>query len=342
MTSPPSAASSRRGLVHVAEPTSTPTRELQPIGRFAWEQILRRIRKDDLTADFATIGKNGSVTRGRVSATTFMSIAMTLASYGNLQGEDIWPGDPLLAVDCGTSLKTVKTVRSTLVKLGLLEPVSGPRNGRGKQYRLTLPTDLLEHVTVYSPAQQQAAAQRLREQNRGSRKTDSRASGESGGPPTAPQPQRSPGGPADTPDEQTTPHPGGSTGPAAQQPGGSTGPPPGGPLDPRTKPRPLHVVHPANVGVGVVGPVTLRARETRTTQTHIDFRGRGDSDAGRQPALPPQCPEHPGMKAGRRDDGRPHCTFCRRLGLRLVPSPPPEPHPAGGTHPPSTSGSHTT
>jgi len=280
-------------------------RELRAAGRYEWEQIIRRARTGSLIAGSTRLGKDGRPTKGGMTELTFTAIALCWASYANDRGQEIWAGDATIAVDLGTTIKNVVTVRKKLLELGLLQHVRGRHGERGEEYRLTLPSDLLDVLNVPTPAQHKLAARRLRDAARG------KPAGSAG--PPAPEPVGGPadhaqavdnsavGGPPDHPDEVCAPEAGGSAGPAENSSGWSGGPAPGGPADPLTD-----------------------HDRTRTTTDHPDTDLRTAVTASRA-SPPPEdqissdvdapgpCAEHPTQRAGPRPDGRLACVFCRAL-----------------------------
>jgi hypothetical protein len=356
--------------------------DLRPVGRFEWEQNLRRLRAQGLVGGSDKRGKNGRPTRGGVSGSLFKAVAMTLASWGELGGQEIYPGDAVVAVAAETSLKTVREVRTKLIDLGMLSLVTGPERVRVGEWRLTMPAELPAGVVMLTPAQFGLDAKRLRDAARGSRSSTTpavpqRASAAAsqrsaalcriggvadpadtpavveesgwGGPldhPMAadagmvgwssgsPQPETV-GDPVDTPAVVDTPvwggpldHPqtvpedllGWSGGPAETVLGWSSGAGWGGPVDSLTKPLPSQVNHQANPGQDLFTAVTgPRANPVHNPAPPTGRLVDRQADRGRPARLGSvMCPEHPAMRAGRRDDGRPVCTFCRRLGLHLV------------------------
>lgn len=142
-------------------------RELRPVGRYEWEQIVRRARLGGVIQGSARVGKNGRPTKGGMSATLLKAIALGFATYANDKGREIWPGDATVAVDLETSVASVEAVRKLLLRLGLFERVRAPWGDHGTEYRLTLPVDLLDEVEVLTPAQHKLAANRLRDARRG-------------------------------------------------------------------------------------------------------------------------------------------------------------------------------
>lgn len=109
----------------------------EPIGRFEWERILRRIR---------------------VSVPSVKLVGFAMATYANADGTKIRPGQKRLAAVLGTSEMTVRRGQGELEAIGMLDMVfKGHSQGRGQaggyasEYRLTVPTDLLERVQMLDP-----------------------------------------------------------------------------------------------------------------------------------------------------------------------------------------------
>lgn len=142
-------------------------RELRPVGRYEWEQVVRRARLGGIVQGSSRVGKDGRRTKGGMAAALVKAIALGFATYANDKGREIWPGDATLAVDLETSVASVETVRRLLLHLGLMVRVRAPWGDHGTEYRLTLPDDLLDVVEVLTPAQHKLAANRLREGRRG-------------------------------------------------------------------------------------------------------------------------------------------------------------------------------
>lgn len=111
----------------------SPRRGAPPL-RFEWERILRSCV--DLHV-------------------TVKAVGYTLATYGDLDGTSIRPGNEALVVDTGTSDKTVRRAIVELRGLGLIERVvHGSARGRAgvaDEYRLAIPADLHEHTRVRLP-----------------------------------------------------------------------------------------------------------------------------------------------------------------------------------------------
>lgn len=103
--------------------TGASVRELVPVDRFEWERIVRRVEMPS-TAKF---------------------LGLTMATYAEADGSRIWPGvDRLAAVMC-VSVPTVKRNLAVLRKLGLVEVHRrGRRSGLADEYRLTMPSDILD------------------------------------------------------------------------------------------------------------------------------------------------------------------------------------------------------
>lgn len=247
-------------------------RELRPVGRYEWEQIVRRARLGGIVQGSGRLGAKGRPTKGAMSATLVKAIALGFATYANDKGREIWPGDATLAVDLETSVASVETVRRLLLHLGLMVRVRAPWGDRGTEYRLTLPADLLEDVEVLTPAQHKLAANRLRDGRRGKPNGVSTGSTDASStvdPPVPPEAVDEPVDdartvhPADTPGPIKTPGDGVSTGPPIHVNGVSTGPRMVYPPDAHTDhDRPLTTTdHPDPDLRTAVTPVDERARE---------------------------------------------------------------------------------
>lgn len=110
------------------------TLELEPIGRYEWERLVRRARLPK----------------------PLKLLALVLATYADPDGSRVRPGLPVLASVTGDSERNVRRLLATLVdELGLLRQVArgGGRGGKGRAsvYRLTIPADLLDRLELLSP-----------------------------------------------------------------------------------------------------------------------------------------------------------------------------------------------
>lgn len=112
----------------------------EPIGRFEWERILRRIQ---------------------VSSPSVKLVGFTMATYASSDGGNVRPGQARLAAVMGASISTVRRGQAELECIGMLDMVTKGRSfGRGhigsfaSEYRLTVPSDLLERVTMLDPDEQ--------------------------------------------------------------------------------------------------------------------------------------------------------------------------------------------
>lgn len=303
------------------------TRELRPAGRYEWEQIIRRARLGTVIRGSGRIGSKGKATKGGMSGTTFTGIALGWASYGNDKGREIWPGDATVAIDLETSIAAVRQVRQALVRLGLMEMVRRRTGTRGDEYRLTLPTDLLDVVEVLTPAQHKMAANRLREAARG------KPRGGSGGHPTDPDPgdpadhpedeagspvdhpesdtDDSLGDPADHPNVSSGEEPGWSSGYPESGSGWSGGPALGGPADTHTDhDRTRSTTDHAERDLRTAVTVSRASGAAEEPDPAIEETTAPDA---RPVDEPRGCPAHgPAMAAGLRPDGKPACPLCRR------------------------------
>jgi hypothetical protein len=108
--------------------------ELEPIGRYEWERLVRRARLPK----------------------PVKLLAFTLATYADPDGSRVRPGIPVLASVTGDSERNVGRLLRVLVdELGLLRQVArgGGRGGSGRAsvYRLTVPVDLLDRLELLAP-----------------------------------------------------------------------------------------------------------------------------------------------------------------------------------------------
>lgn len=310
-------------------------RELRPAGRYEWEQIIRRARLGSVITGSGRIGANGRPTRGGMTGNTFTGIALGWSSYANDRGQEIWPGDATVAVDMETTIAAVSAVRKALVDLGLLQMVRGRRGRRGDEYRLTIPSDLMDRLEVLSPAQHGLAAGRLRDRSRGRRKNaadpadptlidvdddqpDTDETPTVGTPPDPPEPAdtRTMGGPPDPPETGSGAKAGGSGGVPENTLGGSGGTRLGGPVARSTD----HDRTTTTTGQ----PQT----DLRTAVTLVgDPQSEQDQISDVRKTAPPAaaavpCPTHPALPGGTRGDGQPRCAACRAA---IVPRRRPDP-----------------
>jgi hypothetical protein len=86
---------------------------------------------------------------------TVKAVAYTLATYGDLDGTSIRPGNDALVADTCTSDKTVRRAVGELRDLGLIvRTVQGSARGRAgvaDEYRLAIPANLLMRTRVRLP-----------------------------------------------------------------------------------------------------------------------------------------------------------------------------------------------
>lgn len=120
----------RRWLRAIRRWTGLDVLEPRPTGRFEWERIVRRVRMDK----------------------AHRYLALTMATYGNLDGTKVMPGVPRLARVMGVSEPTVKRGMKWLRETGfILRTKQGNRwEKMSDQYRLTIPVDILE-LEMLSP-----------------------------------------------------------------------------------------------------------------------------------------------------------------------------------------------
>lgn len=127
-----------------------------------WVDVVSRIRLD-------TAKVNGP----KVAARTVKAVAWRIAWFADgLDGTRVFPGPARLAVVCELDYKTVKRTYAVLRALALLTQVAygrGPQGSRPRkadEYRLTIPPDLLDRVTVLSPLELDREIELVREANR--------------------------------------------------------------------------------------------------------------------------------------------------------------------------------
>jgi hypothetical protein len=218
--------------------------DLPYVSAHEWVDVVSRMRLG--TIDVRPPSKPGSrpVT---ITGKMVKAVANRLAWYADIvDGTRVYPGPARLAVVCEVDYKTVKHAYAVLRGLGLIAlvaPARGPQGSRSRnsdEYRLTLPEDLLDRVTVLTPSEMDREIERVRDAGRGTR---TRTVGGNGNPPdsTDPQPVHTPEPPVDNPESGGTRHPpteqdarkvGGNGTPADSELGG-TGRPSWGEPEPR-------------------------------------------------------------------------------------------------------------
>ena len=256
------------------------------------------------------------VRRARLGRTV-KGAALVLASYADFAtGTRVRPGLARFALEAELHYNTAKEILAKLQQIGLIELV---RRGRGRgnadEYRLTIGAQVLDELTVLSPAE----LARLVEESRRSKRRTAAAAGRTGEgvqpAPPAVQDDVRPGGPAvpaDVTDRCTAGADvvtGGCTAgragdvrpgaPAGISHRSTTTPTPHSELD-------LDGDHP-----GAAGPAAAENRDSRVVE---------QSDPGEVAAepLPDRC-DH-GFRARLRPDGTSTCVLCRRgaPGLHIV------------------------
>lgn len=90
-------------------------------------------------------------------------VGLTLASYANSDGTNIFPGIARLAWDCGIDYRTARRALAALREAGLVETVTrgARRAGRADKLRLILAEDLLERCDVPDPDAARAAIEKM-------------------------------------------------------------------------------------------------------------------------------------------------------------------------------------
>lgn len=102
---------------HLTIVTGDPERDPVPIKRFAWEKYIRRSGLPAMTK----------------------LVALTMATYGHTDGNEIHPGDDNLAADTGLTKRSIITHRKVLEDLGFVVKKTDARRGRAAEYILTWP-----------------------------------------------------------------------------------------------------------------------------------------------------------------------------------------------------------
>lgn len=255
---------------------------------------------------------------------TIKTVAQALATYADANGTRIRPGVARLAVECEIGKTAVKNAMAFLRDVGLIERTvyGSRRDGRCDEYRLIIGPDILDKVTVLSPAQLRLEVDRLQ-----SGRASSASEPVNLGPSTAtpnlddlepPRPTPEPthleppsvalepiilGTPRVAPNGATAGSFGAGIAALDQDLGPDSGPiwgrserpPPTRDLD--TKKRPSQTV------VEVL------------TEAHPPARDRPPEDPQPRPPLPSKCVH--GLRARYRPDGTSTCVFCR-LGNRIA------------------------
>jgi len=115
-----------------ADPDTT-----RPVGRYEWENVMRRLSDPKQLSD------------------ELQRAGLILATYADPDGTRVRPGEREFADALRKSKATAQRRVAELQALGFLQLVArGGGRGPGRRasdYRLTLPTDLLERFTVRSP-----------------------------------------------------------------------------------------------------------------------------------------------------------------------------------------------
>ncbi|MHA7284834.1 helix-turn-helix domain-containing protein [Arthrobacter sp. MDT3-44] len=114
-----------------------------PTGRFEWERIVRRLI---------------------VKPPSIKMVGLLMATYANKDGSSVRPGQARLAAVMGASISTVDRGQRELERLGFLELVRrghslgrGSQRGYASEYRLTLPSDLIERIPMLDPDEKHPA-----------------------------------------------------------------------------------------------------------------------------------------------------------------------------------------
>lgn len=124
-----------------------------------WTDILRRIR-------FGATVRVPGTTRG-VRGATLRAVALMLATYADGDGSRVFPGTARIAVACEIDYRTAKRCLAALRWLGLIALTRAARRRQlADEYRLTIPSNLLDRLEVLTPAAMDLEIERIREGNR--------------------------------------------------------------------------------------------------------------------------------------------------------------------------------
>jgi hypothetical protein len=288
--------------------------EQMPASHREWVELVARIR-------FGTVkiaGKNYTALR-------IKAVAGRVASYADSDGTRVRPGVARVAADLETEYRTVRDVIAYLRRLGLLQIVRAGGGTKATEYRLTLPTDLLDRddIEVWSPSRQAIEIDRIRTAHRGGPRKPPRgprgkpmvspedaASDESGAATQGPEDSPSPVDNSVTlrPEDPTSPSGGPtngeSSGTCVHGDGESSG---------------AHMVSPQD-------PTTYQDQDTTPTDqcdgdvtATVTTPGAPDPTTNPEPPRPERC-EH-GLEGGHRRDGQLACPICRRLNRTATAEP---------------------
>jgi hypothetical protein len=106
--------------------------------------------------------------RHGVSVPTVRNVAYTLATYADYKtGDRIKPGLATLSVAAECDVRTARTVLKILRELGLIVCTRRSRSrDHADEYRLAVPDDITDRITVLSPTDLTAAADKIRSAER--------------------------------------------------------------------------------------------------------------------------------------------------------------------------------
>ena len=117
----------------------------------AWTDVIRRARLDALM----TSGHKGRFIKG----STHKLVALTVASYSDANGQRVFPGIARVAADAEITYNVAERCIAGLRELGLIQLVrravrraARSERERTDEYRLTLPPDLLEKISLPTPS----------------------------------------------------------------------------------------------------------------------------------------------------------------------------------------------
>lgn len=135
-----------------------------PVSSREWVDVISRL---DLPSS-VQLGKT------TIAARMVKLVAYRVSWYADGKtGRRVFPGLARLAVECSVTYKAAQYAVRWLRDMGLLTLVhstGGPQGTKARnadEYRLTIPADLLDRVSVMDPSRHDAVIGRIREANRG-------------------------------------------------------------------------------------------------------------------------------------------------------------------------------
>lgn len=270
--------------------------DLPYVGAREWVDVVSRLRLDTVQTP-----------KTKVAARTIKAIAFRLAWWADgSDGTRVFPGPARIAVVCQVDYKTVKRVYEVLRDLRLITLVSAARGPQGKrsrvgdEYRLTIPSDLLDRVQCWSPLEMDREIERVREVHRGKRVAGERS----------PRNSTTVDNPVDNSTEDELR---GNCGPATEdcdtEVAGKSSP-----ADEELRGNPGSSCGETQYRIPSSDQNTKSTNHDPDPAQPPDAR---DVDEPNDTSSDGKCDAH-GLAAGTRTDGQPCCPLCRREGIAPV------------------------